>query len=154
MQWQKVNNGHTLTIKMDTDALIRHLDERIQDFQDEQKEIDAGSADITDNQWERGVVYGNTEDDFFDISECITDLEDMKDTILKLAADEEGSSIWPTVCLKKNGTFKRNAKAIIKEEKFGPYWEDSYGWNVEVLRMEPASDTEINIVLTDVVMHY
>lgn len=154
MKWTKVNNGHELTVVMDEENLLQQLDEKISDFKNEIKEIEAGSADEKDSEWERGVVYGNCEEDFMDISECITDLEDMKDCITKLAADTEGLTLWPTIVLKKNGTFKRSAKRIIREEKFGSYWEDSYGWYTEVLRIEPISDTEAEIVLSHIVCHY
>lgn len=149
MQWITVSNGHRLTVTMDTENLIKSLNSRIADFQ---KEIEDGSAE--DNEYERCEVYGDPESDFLTPEECIADLEDMKDTITKLAADTEGATIWPMVSLKKNGTFKRNVKPIIQQEKFGPYWEDSYGWNVELLRIEAITDTEAEIILTDIVQHY
>lgn len=149
MKWTTVSNGHKLTITMDTENLIKSLNSRIADFQ---KEIEDGSTE--DNEYERCKVYGDPENDFFTPEECITDLDGMKDAITKLAADTEGATVWPMVVLKKNGTFKRSVKPTIQQEKFGPYWEDSYGWNVEILRIEPITDTEAEIILTDVVKHY
>lgn len=156
MKWTTVSNGHTLTVTMDTEALIKDLDAKIAEFQNEIKEIEAGAEQetIEEYAYSRQRVYGNCEDDYVEPSECITDLEDMKDCIQKLAADGDGSTVWPTIALKKNGTFKKTCKPIIREECFGPYWEDSYGWNVEVLRIEPISDTEAEIVLTHIVQHY
>lgn len=147
MKWETVSNGHRLTITMDTENLVKCIDERIKKFQS----ID---PDDDDERWERGRVYGDPEDDFLTPAECIADLEDMKDTINKMAADSEGTSLWPMVSLKKNGTFKRSVKPMLQQESFGPYWEDSYGWNVEVLRIEPINDVEAEIVLTDIVTHY
>lgn len=155
MEWTKVSNGHTLTIKMDTETLINKLDKRILEFKREMLDIAADKVGDDDGRcYERSAVYGNAEYDFVEPSECIKDLEEMKNTINNLATGEEIDSLWSNIALKKNGTFKRNCKLIIREECFGYYWEDSYGWNTEVLRVEPDTDTVVNIVLTNIVIHY
>lgn len=147
-KWTKQSNGHTLTVVMDEESLLKKIDEKILKFRNYKK---YGYSE--EEKMDMATVYGDWEMDFHEPQECINDLMGMKQRIMSLKNDK-GTQIWNKVSLKKNGTFKKTTKPILREESFGPYFEDSYGWHVEVLRMEPVNDTKIEIVLTNIVIHY
>lgn len=148
-EWTKQSNGHTLTVVMDEESLLKKIDEKILKFRNYQK---YGYSE--EEKMNMTIVYGDWESDFHDPQSCINDLMGMKQRIMSLKNDKSGIQIWNLVSLKKNGTFKKTTKPILRKESFGPYFEDSYGWYVEVLRMEPINDTKIEIVLTDITIHH
>lgn len=152
MKWTKGNGKNALTINMDMDVLVAEIDRQIAHFQDVIKKIEKGEED--EDRYERGRLYGDPENDFLEPDRCIKDLEETKKRIMEMAEDVEGNTIWPMAVFKKNGTFKRTVKPIIYMQEFGSYWEDSYGWNVQVLRLEPMDDMNAEIVLRDIVEHY
>lgn len=144
--WKKISNGHTLTITFDDKAAIKSVEDQIKEIQN-----------AADEDFEE--VYCYTEvysdiDKYVPKAVCIADLEELIERIKSIAADEEGLFLWNSIALKKNGTFRRNSKHTFFEQKFGNYWEDSYGWYTQILRHEPITDTEGVIKLDHVVLHY
>lgn len=164
--FQKESNGYTLEIIIDDAALLAMLDDDIKKYQElqakykalEEERVDAeenNSPDYDDWRWEydMGSVYGDPESDFCTPEAIIEDLEKFKKVITD-AVNGDGSELWALVALKKNGTFKKNCKPMLKEAINGTYWEDSYGWNTQVLRLEPSDDTHVYMKLDTIVLHY
>lgn len=110
---------------------------------------------MTDYRYEYGMqkVYGDPESDFCTPDEIIADLNGFKDDIKRLV-EGDGEELWRMATLKKNGTFKKTAKPTVREAINGHYWEDSYGWNTLVLRLEPRDDTHMYLELDTIVLHY
>lgn len=156
--WTKQSNGHTLTIEMDVEALRSYwqgwLDNfrkaaEIPDDKDEERE------EFEANEWYRCMVHGGVSDsEFVHIDECITQLESMVECVNKLDHEDNPDVVFAMMPLKKNGTFKRSVKPVIEHLGFGPYWEDSYGWNVYGIRIQPLDDTHANIVVSSWTEHY
>ena len=173
-KFTKVSNGYTLEIEIDETRLLSEIDEYINEMQELKKEIVDKGEDIVaaehgddpdvyregyeymaDYRYEYGMqkVYGDPESDFCTPDEIIEDLNEFKDDIKRLI-EGDGKELWKMVTIKKNGTFKKTVKPIIKEAINGSYWEDSYGWNTLVLRLEPCDDTHMHLRLDTIVLHY
>ena len=163
-KYTKISNGHTLTIEIDETSLFTELDKDIKEMEDIQKEIaekgeDAVVAECYDSleefRYDHDMqrVHGDHERDFCTPDEIIDDRNDFKETIQKLIADE-GTTLWPMIKLKKNGTFNKTSKPTIREAINGSYWEDSYGWHTLVLRLVPVNDTLARVELDTIVIHY
>lgn len=157
--FQKESNGYTLSIRINEEELFNRLDEEIAKYEDLKKKYDKleeereGSDD--DYRWEYDMqsVYGDPESDWCTPDEIIEDLNKFK-SIITNAINGDGSDLWNQVDLKKNGTFKKNSKPTLKEAINGTYWEDSYGWRTQVLRLEPWDDTNVNMTLDRITLHY
>lgn len=147
---EKESNGYTLQIIIDEEKLLSRIDEEIQDYKESQKDYE---EDESPHYYGLDKVYGNIEEDYCTFEEVFECLDEFKDKIHELAngADEE---IWNMVSLKKNGTFKRNAKPVIKEAINGYYAMESYGWDTLVLRLIPIDDTHAEIILDEITIHY
>lgn len=165
-KFQRQNNGYTLEIIIDDEALLKMLDDDIQKYQElqakykalEEERVDAeenGTDDYDDWRWEYDMssVYGDPESDFCTPEQIIKDLEEFKKVITD-AVNSDGSKLFDMIPLKKNGTFKKNTKPMLKEAINGTYWEDSYGWNTQVLRLEPWDDTHVHMKLDTIVLHW
>ena len=151
--FEKESNGHTLKIVVDGISLLSEIDDKIKEFEDIKKEFGGDNVpDDEDAKWEMQSVYGDL-DEYCTPNQILDDLNDFKNLINSLI-ESDGSELWKNVSLKKNGTFKKNCKPILKEAIFGSYWEDSYGWNTLVLRLEPRDDTTVNMLLDTIVLHY
>lgn len=164
--FQKISNGHTLNIIINEDELFQSLDEDIKKYEDlkqkyaecEKERTDAEESndeDYYDYRWEYDMqsVYGDPESDFCTPDEIIKDLNGFKNDIKRLI-EGDGEELWKIATLKKNGTFKKTAKPTVREAINGHYWEDSYGWNTLVLRLEPRDDTHMYLELDTIVLHY
>lgn len=164
--FQKISNGHTLNIIINEDELFQSLDEDIKKYVDlkqkfkecEKERIEAeenNDEDYYDYRWEYDMqsVYGDPESDWHTPDEIIEDLNGFKDDIKRLI-EGDGEELWKIATLKKNGTFKKTVKPTIREAINGHYWEDSYGWNTLVLRLEPWDDTHMYLRLDTIVLHY
>ena len=151
--FQKESNGYTLSIKIDKEDLFKSLDDDINKFTDLKNQYGGGILPDCDDRWETSSVYGDPETDYCTIDSIIQDLQGFKDLITRLI-EGDGTELWNQVSLKKNGTFKKNAKPMLKEAIYGSYWEDSYGWNAQVLRIEPWDDTTANVLLSNITLHY
>lgn len=164
--FQKLSNGYMLEIIIDDEALFKKLDNEIQSYQEllekhpdlEKERIEAEenqNDDYYDYRWEYNMqsVYGDPESDYCTPTEIIRDLNEFK-KIITNAVNGDGSELWAKVSLKKNGTFKKTSKPTLKEAINGSYWEDSYGWNTMVLRLEPGDDTHVHLDLSHIVLHY
>lgn len=164
--FQKESNGYELEIIIDEESLFAILDKNIATYEDlrqkhsdyEKERVDAeenGDESYDDWRWEYDVssVYGDPESDWCTPEEIIKDLNEFKRIITNLV-NGDGSELWAKAALKKNGTFKKNCKPIFKEAINGTYWEDSYGWNAQVLRLEPFNDTRAYLKLDNIVLHY
>jgi len=164
--FQKTSNGYTLEIIIDDEELLKKLDKEIQTYQHllekhaehEKERVEAeenNNDDYYDYRWEYNMqsVYGDPESDYCTPEEIIRDLKEFK-KIITDAVNGDGSELWAKVSLKKNGTFKKTGKPTLKEAINGSYWEDSYGWNAQVLRLEPTDDTHVHLKLSHVTLHY
>ncbi len=152
--FEKESNGHTLKIIIDETNLFSELDDEIKKYEDIKKEFGGDNIpDDEDCKWEMQSVYGDSENDYCTPNQIIDDLNDFKNIINRLI-ESDGSELWNTVALKKNGTFKKNCKPTLKEAINGSYWEENYGWNTLVLRLEPWDDTTVNMLLDTIVLHY
>ena len=164
--FQKPSNGYMLEIIIDDETLLKKLDEKIQSYQEllekhskyEQERVEAeekGDEYYDDYRWEYDMqsVYGDPESDYCTPEEIIKDLNEFKKIIID-AVNSDGTELWAKVSLKKNGTFKKTSKPMLKEAINGSYWEDSYGWNTQVLRLEPFDDTHVRLELDHIVLHY
>ncbi len=164
-EFTRLSNGYTLTIRINEDALLKELDEEIKKYQDLQAKYKAyeeeriaaeeNGEEYDDWRWEYDMssVYGDPECDWCTPDEILKDLEEFKQVIIN-AVNSDGSKLWDMVELKKNGTFKKNCKPTLKKAINGSYWEDSYGWNARVLRLEPWNDTRVDMKLDKIVLHY
>lgn len=165
-KFTRESNGYTLTIEVDEQGLLAEIDEDIQEMEDLKKkhaEYEAerikaeenGDEDYDDWRWEYNMssVYGDPESDFCTPEQIIKDLEEFKKVITD-AVNSDGSKLFDMIPLKKNGTFKKNTKPMLKEAINGTYWEDSYGWNTQVLRLEPWDDTHVHMKLDTIVLHW
>ena len=165
-QFQKISNGHTLNIIINEDELFQSLDEDIKKYEDlkqkcaeyEKERVKAEENNdeyYDDYRWEYDMqsVYGDPESDFCTPDEIISDLNGFKNDIKRII-EGDGEELWKIVSLKKNGTFKKTAKPTIREAINGCYWDDSYGWNTQVLRLEPRDDTHMYLELDTIVLHY
>lgn len=164
--FQKISNGHTLNIIINEDELFQSLDEDIKKYEDLKQKYDEcekerteaeenSDEDYYDYRWEYDMqsVYGDPESDFCTPDEIIEDLNGFKNDIKRLI-EGDGEELWKIATLKKNGTFKKTAKPTVREAINGHYWEDSYGWNTLVLRLEPRDDTHMYLELDTIVLHY
>lgn len=143
--WTKETNGRTLTIDMNVEEMRTFWKEwldafceaaEIPDDRDEERE------DFEANETYRCWVHGGVSDpEFVPIDECITQLEGMMECIDKLEHEDDPEVIFAMMVFKKNGTFNRSTKPVIRRIDFGPYWEDSYGWNVYGIRLQAIDDT-------------
>lgn len=165
-KFTQVNNGYMLEIEVDEASLLAEIDKDIQEMEElkkkheeyEKERIEAeenGDKDYDDWRWEYDMsrVYGDPESDWCTPDEIIKDREAFKAEISRLA-NGNGSELWAMASFKKNGTFKKNAKPMIREAVNGSYWEDSYGWNTLVLRLVPIDDTHAYVELDTIVLHY
>lgn len=165
-QFQKISNGHTLNIIINEDELFQSLDEDIKKYEDLKKKYakyekeraeaeENNDEDYYDYRYEYDMqsVYGDPESDFCTPDEIISDLNGFKNDIKRII-EGDGEELWKIVSLKKNGTFKKTAKPTIREAINGCYWDDSYGWNTQVLRLVPYDDTRVYLELDTIVLHY
>ena len=165
-KFQKISNGHTLNIIINEDDLFQSLDEDIKKYEDlkqkcaeyEKKRVEAKENNdeyYYDYRYEYDMqsVYGDPESDFCTPDEIISDLNGFKNDIKRII-EGDGEELWKMVSLKKNGTFKKTAKPTIREAINGCYWDDSYGWNTQVLRLVPYDDTRVYLELDTIVLHY
>lgn len=173
-KFTRESNGYTLTIEVDKTGLLAEIDEDIKRMEDLKKEIAKkgesvvaaeqgdnpdeymeGSEYMADYKYEYDMqsVYGDPESDWCTPDEIIQDREDFKNIVNRLATGD-GEELWNMIQFKKNGTFKKNSKPMIKEAINGSYWEDSYGWNTLVLRLVPVTDTLARVELDTIVLHY
>lgn len=165
-KFTRESNGYTLTIEIDDAGLLAEIDKDIQEMVElkkkhaeyEKERIEAeenGDEDYDDWRWEYDMssVYGDPESDWCTPDEIIKNREEFKVIINRLATGD-GTELWDMASLKKNGTFKKNAKPMIKEAINGSYWEDSYGWNTLVMRLVPVTDTLARVELDTIVLHY
>ena len=165
-QFQKISNGHTLNIIINEDELFQSLDEDIKKYEDlkqkcaeyEKERVEAKENNdeyYDDYRWEYDMqsVYGDPESDFCTPDEIISDLNGFKNDIKRII-EGDGEELWKIVSLKKNGTFKKTAKPTIREAINGCYWDDSYGWNTQVLRLVPYDNTRVYLELDTIVLHY
>lgn len=165
-KFTKESNGYTLTIEVNEEQLFAKLDKDIKEMEDlkkkhaeyEKERLEAeanGDKNYDDWRWEYDMssVYGDPESDWCTPDEIIEDRNDFKETIKKLIADS-GDTLWSMATFKKNGTFKKNAKPMIRKAINGSYWEDSYGWNTLVLRLVPITDTLACVEFDTIVLHY
>lgn len=164
--FQKISNGFTLNIIINEDELFKSLDEDIKKYEDlkakyaeyEKKRVDAEESNdenYDDYRWEYDMqsVYGDPETDWCTPDAIINDLNGFKNDIKRII-EGDGEELWNLVSLKKNGTFKKTAKPTIREAINGTYWMENYGWNTQVLRLEPYDDTHIHLELSNIVLHY
>lgn len=139
MQFFQESNGHTLTITVDTESLLA--------------KIDALRVDEDYMEYAVNRVSGSCGDDDNVSQETIMrDLDEFAERINYYT--ENGDELFEKMAYKKNGTFNRTNKPWLKSAVNGSYWEDHYGWNTKVLRVEARTDTEAEVVLTDVIIHY
>ena len=151
--FEKESNGHTLKIVIDEQDLFSELDDEIKKYEDIKKQFGEDVPDDDDTKWDMQKVYGDPESDYCTVNEVLDDLNDFKNLITRLI-ESNGSELWNSIALKKNGTFKKNCKPMLKEAINGSYWWESYGWNTLVLRLEPQDDTTVNMLLDTIVLHY
>ena len=164
--FQKLSNGHTLNIIIDEDKLFKSLDEDIKKYEDLRQKYDKcekeraeaeenKNEDYDDYRWEYNMqsVYGDPESDWCTPDEIIEDLNGFKKDIKRIV-EGNGEELWNLVSLKKNGTFKKTVKPTIREAINGTYWDENYGWNTQVLRLEPRDDTHLYLELDTIVLHY
>ena len=164
--FQKISNGHTLNIIINEDKLFQSLDEDIKKYEYikqryekyEKKRIEAeenNDENYNDYRWEYDMqsVYGDPESDFCTPDAIIEDLNKFKNDIKRII-EGDGEKLWKIIPLKKNGSFKKNIKPIIRTAINGSYWEDYFGWNTLVLRLEPRDDTHMYLELDTIVLHY
>ena len=164
--FQKNSNGHILNITINEEELFQSLDEDIKKYEDlkqkcakyEKERAEAeenNDEDYYDYRYEYDMqsVYGDPESDFCTPDEIISDLNGFKNDIKRII-EGDGEELWKIVSLKKNGTFKKTAKPTIREAINGSYWDDSYGWNTQVLRLVPYDDTRVYLELDTIVLHY
>jgi hypothetical protein len=166
VKFSKESNGHLLTIEVDSSKLLFKIDEDIQEMKElqekyeeyEKERIEAeenGDDTYDDWRYEYDVdrVYGNCENDYCTPDEIIKNREEFKEMINNIAMGD-GSELWSKIQFKKNGTFKKNCKSILKEAINGSYWDDSYGWNALVMRIVPVNDILARVELDYIVIHY
>lgn len=156
--FQKISNGFTLNIIINEEELFKSLDKDIKQYKDLKEKLAKEKEEDIENddyKWEYNMqsVYGDPESDFCSPDEIIADLNGFKDDIKRLI-EGNGEELWKMTALKKNGTFKKNCKPMIREAINGVYWEENYGWNTLVLRLEPHDDTHIHLELDTIVLHY
>ena len=164
--FQKNSNGHILNITINEEELFQSLDEDIKKYEEvkqkfeeyEKERVEAKENNdeyYNDYRWEYDMqsVYGDPESDFCTPDEIISDLNGFKNDIKRII-EGNGEELWKIVSLKKNGTFKKTAKPTIREAINGSYWDDSYGWNTQVLRLVPYDDTRVYLELDTIVLHY
>lgn len=137
------NNGYTLTIQVNEEELLK----RIQECRDPKYEYYSEDGDQDYN-----MNRVNSYEEYCSKEEILADLDEFEANINYYI--QHGNELFDFMRLKKNGTFTKNAKPILKEAINGAYWEDSYGWNTMVLRIEPINDTLAELVLTEIVIHY
>lgn len=165
-KFTKLSNGHVLTIEIDEASLLAEIDKDIKEMEDlkkkhadyEKERIEAeekGDEDYDDWRWEYDMssVYGDPESDWCTPDEIIANREEFKNIINRLVTGD-GEELWNLAQLKKNGTFKKTSKPMIKEAINGSYWEDSYGWNTLVMRLVPINDIFARVELDTIVLHY
>ena len=139
MQFFQESNGRTLTITVDAESLLGAID-----------------ALRTDEDYMEYAV--SRVDSYYDADnemsqeDIMRDLDEFVERINYYA--ENGDELFEKMAYKKNGTFNRTNKPWLKRAANGAYWEDHYGWNTKVLRLEARTDTEAEVVLTDVIVHY
>ena len=166
VKFSKESNGHLLTIEIDHKALLSEIDESIEEMKELQEKYDEyekerieaeenGDDDYHDWHYEYDVdrVYGDCENDYCTPDEILKDLEEFKEMINKIAMGD-GSKLWKEMKLKKNGTFNKTCKPMLKHAINGSYWDDSYGWNTLVMRLVPVNDTLARVELDTIVLHY
>lgn len=144
--FEKESNGFTLKIIVNREALMKELDEIIENTK----------GDVHDDS-EDGTLSYYTEvngdyEEYVSMDTVINDLNKFRAAIDR--CDSNPDYLFGLMTLKKNGTFKKNVKPTIESQDYGPYWEDSYGWHIHVLRIEPMSDTEAIVTFNTIVEHY
>lgn len=165
-KFTKLSNGHVLAIEIDEASLLAEIDKDIKEMEDLKKKYadyekerieteEKGDEDYDDWRWEYDMssVYGDPESDWCTPDEIIANREEFKNIINRLAVGN-GEELWNLAQLKKNGTFKKTSKPMIKEAINGSYWEDSYGWNTLVMRLVPINDILARVELDTIVLHY
>ncbi len=139
MQFFQEVNGHTLTITVDTENLL--------------EQIDMLRTDEDYMEYAINRVNGNCSDDDEVSQETIMrDLDAFEERINYYA--EYGDELFEKMAYKKNGTFNRTNKPWLKRAVNGALLESHYGWTAKVLRVEARTDTEAEVVLTDIIVHY
>ena len=144
--WTMESNGHTLIIDMDTAYLLKYLDAEIQEL------IEIADGKLSDSDESLSTV--GDFDSYYTYEEAIQELISMKEAIEKMAVEDCSENIFPLMKLKKNGTFNRTTKAMIKQRGYGYYSNEAFGWHTEAIRIETDSDTHANVVINDCVEHY
>lgn len=164
----KVSNGHTLEIQVNDEKLLKQVNEDIKEMEDlklkiaeyekeriEAKENDDECYDDWRYDYDMQSVYGDPEDenDYLTPDEIIADREEFKKIINRFVSGD-GSELWKLAQFKKNGTFKKTSKPMIKEAINGTYYMEEYGWNADVLRLVPVSDTLARVEFDRITLHY
>lgn len=138
MQFFKESNGRQLTITVNVENLLQKIDELRTD------------EDYMEYACDR--VGGNCETDKVGPESIMNDLDEFAKLISYYG--ENGNELFDKVAYKKNGTFSLRTKHVLKQAVNGSYWEDHYGWNTKVLRIEPVDDTHAEVVLANIIVHY
>ena len=150
VKFTKENNGHILTIEIPKDDLLTDIDNEIKCVETAKATDTADENEFYD--FGMNKVYSDI-DEFCTFDEILNDLNGFKNDIQKIINDD-GESLWNMCVFKKNGTFKKSCKPLIREAINGDYWDDSYGWNTRVLRLIPKSDTLARVEFDHIVVHY
>lgn len=155
--FKKLSNGHTLEIIIDDEALLEELNAAIEEYEDLKTKLatlEKGTDKYDSLFWEYNMqrVYSDLSN-YCTVDEILDDLKEFKQIVLD-AVMSDGSELFEKAELKKNGTFKKTCKPLLKDAINGYYWEDSYGWNTRVLRLEPINDTQAEMRLDHIVVHY
>ena len=138
MQFFQEVNGRTLTITVDTEELL--------------DQIDMLRTDEEYMEYAVSRVNGSGSDDEVSQETILRDLDAFEDRINYYA--ENGDELFEKMAYRKNGTFNRTNKPWLKRAVNGAYLESHYGWTTKVLRLEARTETEAEVVLTDVIVHY
>lgn len=147
--YTKNSNGHELTIAINEEELLERLDRLAEEAKKDFGESNASDSDEYIYEYKK---VGGDEMEFCTLAEVEHSIDHAKKTIADVVAYP--NMLWERMPLKKNGTFKRSTKPQLWQSDFGPYWEDSYGWNCYAIRIEASTDTEASVVMTNVVEHY
>lgn len=138
MQFFKEANGRQLTIRVDTEALLQRID----DLRNDEGYLEECNQ----------LVGGDCSGDMVSKDVILANLDEFAELVASYG--ENGDELFDEMTYKKNGTFSLRSKPVLKQVVNGSYWEDYYGWNTKVLRLEPTNDTNAEVVLTDIIVHY
>ena len=138
MQFFKESNGHKMTITVDVETLLQEID----DLKNDEEYL----------EYYNQLVSGDCSCDMVDKDAILSNLDEFAELVTYYG--ENGEELFNGMAYKKNGTFSLRVKPVVKQAVNGAYWEDSYGWNTKVLRLEPTDDTHAEVVLTSIIVHY